>query len=154
MPRISVELQQRWADLDAYRHVNNVTYARYFEEARIRVFSDGGTSEKTGLEGLFRDDTNEGAKMVVGSQTIDFLQPLDYGHASVTVDLWIGRLGGSSFDLNAELIAGEERNVYARCVTTAVLVDGLTMRPIRLPAEARQAATQWLDKPLKLGRSG
>lgn len=152
MPRIRVELQQRWADLDAYRHVNNVTYARYFEEARIRVFSDGGSTEKTGLEGLFKDDTDEGMKMVVGSQTIDFIRPLAYHQEPVIVELWIGRLGGSSFDLNAELIVGEDRLVYARCSTTAVLVDGVTMRPMRLPAEAREAAARWVGEPLKLGR--
>jgi acyl-CoA thioester hydrolase len=29
-----------WGDMDAYGHVNNVTYVRYFENARAMFFSD------------------------------------------------------------------------------------------------------------------
>ena len=38
MSPVTVTLQLRWADTDHYGHVNNVTYLRYVEEARIRAF--------------------------------------------------------------------------------------------------------------------
>lgn len=153
MARIHVDLQQRWADMDAYRHVNNVTYARYFEEARIRLFSVGDTREKTGLEGLFRDDQEAGQKMVVASQTINFLRPIEYSVGGLTVEMWISRLGGSSIELCSELVVNEpERLVAAQCVTVAVVVDGTTMKPKRLTEQARVAAKAWMGEPLDLIR--
>lgn len=31
---VTVGITVRWADMDAYEHVNNAVYATYFEEAR------------------------------------------------------------------------------------------------------------------------
>jgi acyl-CoA thioester hydrolase len=41
-----------WGDMDAYRHVNNVVYFRYFENARLEYFKQMGWleyEEKTGI---------------------------------------------------------------------------------------------------------
>lgn len=35
---VSVELPVAWGDMDSYRHVNNVVYFRYFENARLEYF--------------------------------------------------------------------------------------------------------------------
>jgi acyl-CoA thioester hydrolase len=35
-----VEIRVRWADMDAYQHVNNAVYLNYFEEARDLVMVD------------------------------------------------------------------------------------------------------------------
>jgi acyl-CoA thioester hydrolase len=35
---VAVELSVAWGDMDAYRHVNNVVYFRYFENARLEYF--------------------------------------------------------------------------------------------------------------------
>jgi acyl-CoA thioester hydrolase len=35
---IAVELPVAWGDMDSYRHVNNVVYFRYFENARLEYF--------------------------------------------------------------------------------------------------------------------
>ncbi len=35
---VAVELAVAWGDMDAYRHVNNVVYFRYFENARLEYF--------------------------------------------------------------------------------------------------------------------
>lgn len=32
-----MDIRVRWADMDAYRHVNNAVYLNYFEEARDQV---------------------------------------------------------------------------------------------------------------------
>ena len=155
MARVHVDLQQRWSDMDSYQHVNNVAYARYFEEARIRWLFVGETREDTGLERLFRDDSPNGMKMVVASQTIDFVQPIEYSPKPLVAELWIGHLGGASIDIYGELIAEtHERPVFARCLTTAVVVDGTTMRPKRLSAAAREAAERWMDAPINIGRQG
>src|SRR5947209_7378182 len=35
---VVVELPVNWGEMDAYRHVNNVVYFRYFENARLEYF--------------------------------------------------------------------------------------------------------------------
>ncbi|KAA1423135.1 acyl-CoA thioesterase, partial [Nocardioides antri] len=35
-------VQVRFSDVDVYRHVNNVVYYEYFQEARIRLFMELG----------------------------------------------------------------------------------------------------------------
>ena len=139
--------------MDAYQHMNNVAYARYFEEARIRWFFEGHTREDTGIERFFRDDSPHGVKMLVGSQTIDFIKPLVYEPRPLTVELWIGNVGGASLDIYGELLyESPEREVFARCLTTAVVVDDTGNNLQRLSAEARATAERWMDAPIRVGR--
>ena len=49
---VVVELDVAWGDMDAYAHVNNVVYFRYFENARIAYLERIGwmaSKETTGL---------------------------------------------------------------------------------------------------------
>lgn len=152
MARVHVDLQLRWGEQDAYGHINNVSYARYLEEARVRVFWRGTAREQTGMEQHFRGDTPDGLKMLVASQTIEFTRVLEYSDHPITVELWIGKLGGSSLEIHYEILDGstEERTVVAKAVTVAVVVDGATLRPMRLTPEGRAAVEPWLDEPVHL----
>ena len=155
MARAHVDLELRWGDQDAYGHVNNVAIARYLEEARVRVFWQGTGREKTGMEGHFRGDHDDGPKMLVASQRIDFVGVLEYSSSPVTVELWIGKVGGSSLEVHYEIIdtAEPERRVVARAITTVVIVNGLTLAPERLSDAARSSVEPWMDEPLALRRS-
>ena len=49
---VIVRQQIVWGDMDAYRHVNNVVYFRYFENARLEYFKQMGWieyEERTGI---------------------------------------------------------------------------------------------------------
>lgn len=155
MARVHVEIQLRWGDQDAYGHVNNVAYARFLEEARVRVFWRGNARQHTGMEGHFRGDTPDGLKMLVANQQIEFLGVLEYGDTPIEVELWIGKLGGSSLELHTEIVDRDssERRVVARATTTVVIVDGEALKPIRLTPEARAAVEPWMDAPLQLRRA-
>ncbi len=152
MARVHVDLALRWGDQDAYGHVNNVVYARYLEEARVHALWLGTAREATGLEAHFRGDIPGGPKMLVASQQIDFVRVLEYSEHPITVELWVGKLGGSSLEIHYEVLDGaaDERRVVARAITDAVIVDGETLRPIRIPQEARVAIEPWRDEPLRL----
>lgn len=154
MARTHVDLELRWGDQDAYGHVNNVAYARYLEEARVRTFWLGSGRERTGMERHFRGDDPDGPKMLVASQQIEFLRVLEYAEQPITVELWIGKLGGSSLEVHYEVIDGSqpERTVVARAITVVVIVDGKTLRPMRLSGEGRESVEAWMDEPLQLGR--
>jgi acyl-CoA thioester hydrolase len=173
--RAHIDISLRWGDQDAYGHVNNVAYARFLEEARIRMFWLGAAREATGLERHFNGSTPDGPKMLVANLRIDFTAVMDYSERTITVETWIGKLGGSSLEVHHEIVhqeildatspdggvtaggiesheVGGERIVYARAITSLVMVDGVTMRPVRLGPEARAAIVDWTDEPLVLGR--
>ena len=158
MVRAHVEIELRWGDQDAYGHINNVAFARYLEEARVRLFWLGTAREQTGLEGYFRSDDPADPKMLVAAQHIEFLRVLEYSEHPITIAMWIGKLGGSSIEVHYEVIDGSttaengEARVVARAITTVVIVNGETMQPQRLDSEGRKIAKQWSDEPLKLGR--
>ena len=154
MAKVHVDLDLRWADQDAYGHINNVTFARYLEEARVRVFWTGAAREDTGLEQHFRADLPGGFKMLVANMRIDFVRVLNYSTHPITVAVWIGRLGGSSLDVHYEVIdnSGDEPVTVAKAITTIVTVDGETLRPKRLSDEGRRAVQPWQDEPLNLTR--
>ncbi|WP_308409809.1 acyl-CoA thioesterase [Zhihengliuella halotolerans] len=46
--RLTVEVPMRWADMDAYGHINNVNLVRMMEEARIGAFGVPGGDRSTG----------------------------------------------------------------------------------------------------------
>ena len=154
MARVHVDLDLRWGDLDAYGHVNNVEFLRYLEEARVRVFWRGTAREQTGMERHFRGDDPSGPKTLVVNHQIEYLRILEYSDAPITVELWIGKLGGSSLEVHYEIVDGAsaERSVVARAISTIVVVDGVTMRPMRLSAEGRAAVEPWMDEPLRFRR--
>lgn len=47
--KVQIELPIQWGDMDAFNHVNNVMYFRYFESVRIAYF------EKLGIMGRQKD---------------------------------------------------------------------------------------------------
>lgn len=156
MARVSVEIQLRWGDEDAYGHINNVAFMRYLEEARVRVFWSGTASQRTGMERFFHGDAPGGQKTLVVGHQIEYLRVLEYSEHPITVELWVGKLGGSSLDVHYEVLdgsaaaAGEGRVVVARAISTMVVVDGDTLRPSRLSAEARASVEPWRDEALEL----
>ena len=155
MARTHIDIELRWGDQDAYGHVNNVAYARFLEEARVRTFWLGSGRERTGMEQHFREGSPGGQKMLVAAQQIEFLRVLEYSDRPITVEMWIGKLGGSMLEVHSEIIDGaaEERTVVARAITTAVTVDGVTMRPSRLTDEGRASVQPWMDEPLRMRRN-
>ncbi|NLB47922.1 MAG: acyl-CoA thioesterase [Microbacteriaceae bacterium] len=152
MARVLVELPLRWGDQDEYGHVNNVSFARYLEEARVRVFGPGGVH--TGMDGLFHGTHDDPHKMLLATQCIEFIAVLEYSTKPAKIELWIGKVGGSSFEVHCEILDGasQERKVVARAISNLVIVDGTSLKPKRLTDAERQAVEPWGDAPLVLRR--
>ena len=106
------------------------------------------------MERHFRGNDPAGPKMLVASQQIEFLRVLEYSEHPITVELWIGRLGGSSLEVHYEILDGSapERAVVAQAISTVVIVDGKTLRPTRLTGDGRASVERWQDEPLQLRR--
>lgn len=85
--------QLRWADFDAYRHLNNVRFIELFQEARIAFAVD-----RLAGRGVFDSAT------VVARQEVDYLLPLEQRAGDVDVSVWVTRLGRSSVNLATQVL--------------------------------------------------
>ena len=128
----------RWSDMDAYAHVNNVQYLRFFEEARVMAFKD--------WFGADRDLIDEG--MLVVSQAIDYLVPMNYAYAPARVAVWCSDTGAASFELGYAVGGPDgDDTVYARGRVTLVAYDLAGQRPRRLGEPERAALAQVAGRP-------
>lgn len=103
------EIEIRWHDVDAYRHVNNAVYATYLEECR-----DEWLERRLGNIGDPWD-------FVLARVAIDFRRELRIEDEAVVVSCGLERLGNSSVTLreqirtrNGELSAESEAVLVAR----------------------------------------
>ncbi|WDM15460.1 acyl-CoA thioesterase [Streptomyces lavenduligriseus] len=119
----------RWADMDAYGHVNNVVFLRYLEEARVDF--------------LFRPDKDFQQGSVVARHEIDYKRQLVHRHEPVTIELWVSEIKAASFTLAYEVKDGDL--VYARASTVIVPFDFAAQRPRRITAEERDFLQEYTD---------
>ncbi|EFE69444.1 MULTISPECIES: acyl-CoA thioesterase [Streptomyces] len=119
----------RWADMDAYGHVNNVVFLRYLEEARIDF--------------LFRPDKDFQQGSVVARHEIDYKRQLVHRHAPVDIELWVTEIRAASFTLTYEVKDGDQ--VYVRASTVIVPFDFEAQRPRRITAEEREFLQEYMD---------
>lgn len=153
--RVHIPVQRRWGDQDALGHINNVSMLKLLEEARLRAFWRDGADDSP-VAVLDESSVTQGGSVntLIARQEIEYLTPAPYGRDPLDVQLWIGRLGGSSAEICYEVMspAGDEQVVYARASTVVVLVDGATGRPVRLPAEVREAWAPYVEDPIAYRR--
>ncbi|QFQ97240.1 acyl-CoA thioesterase [Streptomyces phaeolivaceus] len=119
----------RWADMDAYGHVNNVVFLRYLEEARIDF--------------LFRPEKDFKQGSVVARHEIDYKRQLVHRHRPVDVELWVTEIRAASFTITYEVKDPEQ--VYVRASTVIVPFDFATQRPRRITAEEREFLEEYRD---------
>lgn len=155
MSRIHVPIALRWADLDAYGHVNNATMLRLLEEARIQVFWADRHWTDAPSTALLGDGEDADTLSLIARQEIEYLAPVPYLRRPIDVQLWVSRLGGASLDVDYEVWSPEGDPapvLYARAATTIVLVDRDTGAPRRLNAGERAAWEAHLDAPIEFRR--
>ncbi|GAA1480148.1 thioesterase family protein [Gordonia sinesedis] len=132
---LELSLQLRWGDMDINAHVNNVQFARLFEEARVRAFS-------AWFPGF--SDLRRRVSALVASQTIEFRAPLLYSLEPVTLRVAIARIGRTSYTMALTLLA-PDGTVSAVAETTMVMIDAASARPTPIPDDFRAVLEANLD---------
>lgn len=122
----------RFADLDINQHVNNASYASYFETSRVMLMKDAAN----GLQ-------PEGFGWVMVRLDIHFRAEL---HWPGTIDLGLGvaRIGRTS--VNFDQVVFSEGRCVASARAVNVLVDQVTRKPATLTAEMRTNFRRWLRR--------
>lgn len=140
--RIHVPIHLRWGDLDAFNHVNNATMLKLLEEARVRVFWSPIVGEQAPDTAVIEAGLDARELTLIARQEIEYLAPVPYRRDPLDVQMWFGKLGGSSVEVCYEVHndpASPDRVLYARSTAIIVLVDAATGRPVRLSDEMRSA---------------
>jgi len=125
----------RWGDMDAFNHVNNATYLRYIEQARIEWF------ETLGPQWL-----SDSIAPIMAAAHINYRRPIEYP-ARIRVELYAQRLGGSSITVGHRIVDNQDPSLlYADGDVVLVWIDRASGRSIALP-EFAQAACERAGYP-------
>ena len=114
----------RWGDLDAFGHVNNATYLVYAQEARFAW--------------------SKMIEMVVARAEVDFIAPIYTGDIYIDVEIWVNKIGNSSFGLTYEMKNGDELLARIKTVQVTVSMDTKKSRPLK--DSEREFLTQYLEE--------
>src|SRR3954454_19196630 len=126
VPRHTFLLKPRWSDLDAYAHVNNVTWLEYLQEARVDMLFVHAPAQ--GAEGL------ADGVLVVRAE-IDYRRVMVFRQEPYPIEMWVSKIGGASFTIDYEIADDDSqgnRLVYGAASTVLAPVDMATLRPRRL----------------------
>jgi acyl-CoA thioester hydrolase len=136
--RFDVQIPLRWADMDAYRHVNHARTVTLLEEARVGLVFRRAAREGVGgwSDGL----------LVAGLQ-VDYKRQIAYEGQSVLVSLWTGQVRAASFMLHYEVRTGPSMDdpVAVTAQTQMVPFDLSANRPRRLTEAEREFLAGWAD---------
>jgi len=100
----------RWGDLDAFGHVNNSTYLVYAQEARFAW--------------------SKMIEMVVARAEVDFLAPIYEGDIYLDIEIWVNKIGTSSFGVTYEMKNGSELVAVVKSVQVTVSMETKKSRPL------------------------
>jgi len=124
-PFFSCEIPVRWGDMDAYGHVNNTLYFRYFEEARFQWMLEKGLPLKS--------DTHP----VVVTIGCTFLRPI-FHPETLRVDVFLSEPGRSSFMITYKVYAlSEPKTPAAEGYSKVVWVSSADGKSVPLPEQVR-----------------
>lgn len=126
-----------WGELDAYGHVNNAVYLRWFENARFHYF------ELTGVTALYH---MEKKGPILARTELDFLAPISFPD-DVLLSVRVTRIGNSSFTMENQVWSVNESRLCARGQNVIVMLDYADGgQKIRVPEPIR-AAIRALEGP-------
>ncbi len=138
--RFTFRCQVRWDDMDAFGHVNNVTFFAYMQEARTGMLFAGDAAEEI-------PDLIKG--VVVARHEIDYRRPLVWRPEPIEIDVWSHQVKASSFTLKYEVrdqLADPKPVVVAEALTVLVPFDLDAARPRRLTEAERTFLCRYLER--------
>lgn len=137
--QVQIELPVVWGEMDAFEHVNNVVYFRYFESARIAYFDRVGVND-------FKQQHQIGP--ILASTQCRFKAPLTYPD-TITVGTRVEGLGSDRFLMQYFVLSHKSGRVAAEGEGMIVYYDYARQCKHVIPDPIRQAIMA-LDKPQAL----
>lgn len=125
---VVIELPVCWGEMDSYRHVNNVVYFRYLENARLEYFREMAWEQ-------YEQDTGIGP--ILATTQCRFRRPLTYPDR-----VWVGArvtsLGSDRFAMDHRVISAQLDDIAALGQSTIVIYHYARGTKVAMPEELRQ----------------
>ncbi len=134
---VVITLPVQWGDQDAFGHVNNTVYFRWFESARIAY------GERIGLSRLMADQR---IGPILASITCDYRRQITFPD-TVHVGARISRLGRSSLTMEHALVSTTARGIAAEASSVLVTFDYNAGKSHPIPDEVRSEVEALEGKP-------
>ena len=115
---VKTELPIQWGDMDAFSHVNNVIYIRWFETARIELFIDLWGGRGVNLQEILDGD---GVGPILANFNINYHLPLLYPDI-VHINTRISKVGNSSFGVSHQLFSKNNGNKLIASADSVVVM--------------------------------
>ncbi|MCB1173270.1 MAG: acyl-CoA thioesterase [Leptospiraceae bacterium] len=121
------QIKTTWGDMDAFGHINNVTFARYFESVRADYFSTVGLWEN--------DGRSVSSGMVIVNLNMDYRQQAVYPQV---LDAWLctAHIGTKSFRMEF-LMQNENAAPVVTASAAFVWFDFGQQKAVRVPEAFR-----------------
>jgi len=118
-----------WGDQDAFGHVNNLSYLRWAETARVEYLV---------RVGIWAPLPPQGVGPILASLSCDYRKPVNHPD-TVHVGARVAHIGNSSFKMDHIIVSEALGCVVAEISSTIVVVDYARGKTVRVPDEARKA---------------
>jgi len=125
---VTRDIPVAWGEMDAFGHVNNIVYFRYFETARIALF------ERVGFAG---PKASGGVGPILAATDCRFRVPVTYPD-KVTAAAWIESLGEDEFVMGYAVFSHARNRVAAEGSGRIVAYDYTNHCKARLGDDLRR----------------
>lgn len=112
---IRIELPVQWGELDAFHHVNNTSYLRWCESARIAYFAAIGIA-------IELETKREAPRPILARAAIDYRAPVTFPD-TITVEASVPSFGTTSFVMKYRISSKAQNRVVADGDSVIVLLD-------------------------------
>lgn len=138
---VVVEIPVAWGEMDAFQHVNNIVYLRYFETARIAYF------ERVDLMGHME---RTGVGPILASEQCQFRIPVTYPD-TLSVGTHISTMGTDRLTMKFVIVSHKHGKVAAQGDGVVVSFNYRENKKASLPEEWREriaALEATVNKPV------
>lgn len=135
MSAVTLTVEVAWAEMDAFGHVNNTVYLRWFESARIRYF------EKLGVATTL--DAMASAWPLLAHSAIDYRAKVVYPD-TILIGCRVTKLGNTSFTMAYTATSVAQKKLVAEGIGVVVMVEPRTgvKQPLDPQLRAKIAALE------------
>ena len=130
---VVIKLPVQWGDQDAFGHVNNTVYFRWFESARLAYL------EQAGLSHVMEDDS---LGPILASIKCDYRRQLTFPD-TVEIGASITRIGRSSMVMRHVVISRQHQAIVAEGESTIVAFDYREISRSRFPTPSAARSSGW-----------
>lgn len=129
-------LPVQWGDQDAFGHINNVIYFRWFESARIAYL------EQSGLDPLL---TAHGLGPILANVSCNFRKQVLYPD-QIVIGARIGRMGRTSMVMHHAIFSGQQQCIVADGDSIVVAYNYREQRSVELSPDIRACIERFETK--------